>query len=745
MSHFPYKLFSKYVLRTPLYPITDLLSFLDEINDDDIIFKKKFSESLIQEAIYIASPSLYVILKKWLDGELKDIKKTEKLKNSLVKYLTRMSSRCTPFGLYAGYSLGFFSDENNVLISNNITHKKHTKLDMFYLVSLTNNLIKNEKIRNNIRFYTNSTIYSYNNEFRYIEYKYYGLKRSHEIISVEKSEIIEFLLNFSKEGSLITEIVNELIKKYPDIEYQEALDFINQIIENQLLLSELEPLVVGLDYFTHIRKIISNIEDINEIKDVIEEVADKIEKLDLQIESQVYNYNEIATLLLKLDTRFDAKYLFQTDLKIAVEKNTLNKKNIKDIREGIMILNHLSPDTTNYFLQNFKKQFIEKFGESEVPLSIALDTDSGILYKESPYHNILPDDSFINQIILNKKNITDDLRLNKLDLYFHEKILEAYRKDYSHITLDENELPQINNKWDDLPETISFITEFIITDNKQKILLRGGGGSTSANLFGRFSIADPEIDHFCKQIIEIDKKNNENVILAEISHLPEARIGNVISRSNFYDHEIPYLAKSIKNFENQIPVSDLVVSVNHYGEIILRSISKNKKILPRLINAHSYSNNSIPIYHFLSDLQIQNKRKGIILDLNNLSRVFKYIPRIEYKNIILKKANWFFTQADISILFKKIPFNQLKNEIQTFRTEWKIPRYINIIEGDNELLVDLENSRSFSMMLDIISKKDKIIFEEFLFFEKNQIAKRGDSDFTNQVIISIYKNHTNQP
>ena len=742
MNHFPYKLFPNYVLRTPLYPISDLFSFLDEIKDDDSVFKKKFSESLIQEAIYVASPSLYIILKKWLDGKLEDDKKIEKLKTSLLKYLTRMSSRCTPFGLYAGYSVGAFADENNILISNNTNHRKYTKLDMFYLISLTNDLIKNEKIKSSIRFYTNSTLYSYHNELRYIEYKYYGLKRSHEIVSVEKTVILDFLLDFSKEGHLITEIANNLITKYPDVEYHEALDYINQIIENQLLVSELEPLVVGLDYFNHLRQLISKIEDINEIKNVIEKVAKKIQKLDLQIESKISSYNEIETLLHELNTRFDPKYLFQTDLKIATQTNTLDKKAIKDIREGIILLNHLSPYMENYFLQNFKKKFIEKFGESEIPLSIALDSDSGILYKESLYHNILPDDSFINQIVLNKKRTTDDLRLNKIDLYLHEKILESYRKDSLSIILNKDEFPLSNNRWNDLPETMSFLTEFIVRDGIQKIVLNGGGNSTGANLFGRFSLADTEIDQFCKKILEVDKKNNTGTILAEIGHLPEARIGNVASRSEFYDYEIPYLAKSNKKFENQIPVSDLAVSVNHYGEITLRSISKNKKVTPRLINAHSFSNNSTPIYHFLCDLQTQNKRRGVFLETSSLSKIFKYIPRVEYKNIILKKASWTFTSQDISLFFKKVSFDQLKNDIETFRKEWKIPRYINVIEGDNQLLIDLENSKSFNVMLDVVLKKDKVLFEEFLFFDNNQIVKRGDSNFTNQVIISIY-NQTN--
>jgi hypothetical protein len=394
-------------------------------------------------------------------------------------------------------------------------------------------------------------------------------------------------------------------------------------------------------------------------------------------------------------------------------------------------------------LQNFKKQFIEKFGESEIPLSIALDSEFGIVYNESGYHNILPDDSFINHIVLNKRNLSPDVRLNAIDIHFNQKIIDAYRKNEYKIVLDKDKLPKTNDNWNNLPETMSFITEIVFTDGKQKILLNGGGGSTAANLIGRFTIGDPEIRNYAEQISAVDKKINEDVILAEIVHLSEARVGNITSRSSLYDYEIPYLAKSTKKADNQIPISDLVISINNTGNIVLRSISKNKKVIPRLTNAHNYGVNSTPIYLFLCDLQLEDKRKAIRLDLGNVSKLYKFIPRIEYKNIIFSKAIWNFTKEDLIPLFKTDYYENLKSNIKNLRTEWKIPRYINLIEGDNELLIDLENKRSIYVMLDVISKKEKISFEEFLFYDENQVVKRGDSNFTNQVIISIYKNHTN--
>lgn len=747
MSVFPYKLFTNYILRTPLYPISDLFTFYKETENNETAFKEKFSSKLIQEAIFLSSPPLYFSLKNWLDGNLSDPKKIEKLKNSLTKYLTRMSSRCTPFGLYAGYSIGAFSEENNIIVGSSDDHTRYTKLDMYYLVSLVNDLIQDSRIRDNIRFTSNSTLYQINNELRYIEYKYFGLKRSHEIVSVEKTDVLDFVLSFSKNGKLLSEIADELINKFTDVDYNDAKEFINELAKNQLLISELEPLLIGHDYFTHLQQIIAKIDEIDEIKTTLKDIADKIENLDKKLENQISNYTNIHEVLREFKTMFDSRFLFQTDLKIGTIKNTLNKSIIKEIREGIMILNHVSPNNQNYALTNFKKQFIDKFGESEIPLSLVLDPEFGIRYNESGFHNILPDDSFINHIVLNRQPSSSlpEVRLNNIDIYLHQKISEAYRTGEQRIILEKDKLPQTNNNWNSLPETMSFITEFIFTDEKQKILLNGGGGSTAANLIGRFTIADEEIRSYAEEIISVDKNFNQDTILAEITHLSDSRVGNITSRSTLYEYEIPYLAKSSKKAENQIPISDLVVSVSHTGEIILRSISKNKKVIPRLINAHNYSFNNTPIYSFLCDLQATEKRKSIQLDLSNISKLYKFIPRIEYKNIIFKKASWNFNKEDLNNLLKTKNENTLIEAVHNIRKQWNIPQYICLIEADNEMLIDLENKRSINVMLDVISKKETITFDEFLFSDKNQIVKRGESDFTNQVIISIYKDQKNNP
>jgi hypothetical protein len=218
----------------------------------------------------------------------------------------------------------------------------------------------------------------------------------------------------------------------------------------------------------------------------------------------------------------------------------------------------------------------------------------------------------------NKKELS--IQLSPVHQILNEKLQEALLENLSIVELKAEDFKDFEENWNDLPDTISFMTTIVSENQREKMILYGGGGSSAANLLGRFCSEKSGVQNFTKSIAKKETELYPDKILAEIIHLPEARIGNVIRRPSLRNYEIPYLAISVLPEENQILVDDLYISLKN-DKIILRSKKLNKEIKPYLTNAHNYYSNSLPMYHFLADLHSDNKRTGIYFNWGGLQHI----------------------------------------------------------------------------------------------------------------------------
>src|SRR5690606_4211825 len=124
--------------------------------------------------------------------------------------------------------------------------------------------------------------------------------------------------------------------------------------------------------------------------------------------------------------------------------------------------------------------------------------------------------------------------------------------------------------------------------------------------------------------------------------------------------------------------------------------------VPRLTTAHNYSFNALPVYQFLCDLQLQGKRGGVHFDWGALKSIYKFLPRVEYKEVILSPAMWIFTEEDLSPLQTLV--NKGIDSVKRFQSEWMLPRYVLFAEGDNELLIDFKNILTVEAFLNTVKK-----------------------------------------
>jgi len=773
MSQFPYQFFKEFIVRTPLFSCATFQKTAGKDEISDIALKEICQNPIFQEAVYLASPYLHGELIKWVYSNKEFSPKEEKLKNTILKYYSRISTRCTPFGLFSGVGLGKFnaelkmtSDElltknndlnakNKQLESNN--HLRDTKLDMHFLVALSQFFATKPELKNRLLYFPNNSIYKVGNKIRYVEYEYINGKRGYIISSAPLSEELQQILEFSKQGKTIEKIAGILVNS--EITKEEVLEFMEELIDNQVLVSELEPNVSGNDFLETIISVLSRINANNETG-ILVSIQRKLKELDQNIGNPISKYAEIEELIKSISKGQveanslsfgegwgEVKYLFQTDL---YSQNTfqLSPHWKKELKKGISFLNKITLINKDTHLDKFKKAFNERFETEEVPLTLALDTEIGIGYRQDTtakgLHSYLED----LQLPLSKSKQNYTLQFTSVHKILNEKVQEALLENQPIIELTDEDFKNFEENWQDLPDTISFMTEIISENSKEKLCIGSAGGSSAANLLGRFCSEKSEVQNLTKTITQKEEmlsfdnlrinsfQHDNREILAEIIHLPEARIGNVIRRPTLRQYEIPYLAQSVLPKENQISVDDLYISLQN-DKIVLRSKKLNKEIKPYLTNAHNYYTNTLPVYHFLADLHSQNIRTGLYFDWGDLKHIYTFLPRVEYKNIILSKAWWKITEKDI-VSLEALMNNkeQALSALKTWRNKRKIPQWIQWAKSDNTLPLNLENYDMIKLFIQTVKSEKSIIIEEFLYNEND--------DYKREFVFSMFKNQAKQ-
>ena len=453
------------IIRTPLFPLQT----------------NKINVAAFSEAIYLTSPTLHTEYQKQGSNLIIDKKEIQKLAISLYKYQSRASTRCTPFGLFAGLSVGEFGNGNSIILnaSEKKALKRQTRLDMNALCALAQELSKNEYIKPFLKFYPNNSIYQIENYYRYVEYYYSNTQRIHKISKVDFSEYLQSIINSSQQGCSLYELAILLVSD--DITESEAINFIDELVASQLLISDLEPTVTGAEFFEVILTTLKNIHDAHPssellaIIEILTDIKKDIILLDNNITNDITQYQTIFNNLKNILPAITETNLFQTDLFKQTETSSVSLATQQTIKNTLAFLNKITPPHQNKTLDEFKTRFRERYEDSEIPLLQALDTETGIGYpnKDTNGINELTDDLFIGSSINDS-----ELKWNKLQSALHQLITKSIKENKTQIEISEEDFKNIDFTSKSLPHSISVMFS-VLNATRNKILLSSAGGSSA--------------------------------------------------------------------------------------------------------------------------------------------------------------------------------------------------------------------------------------------------------------------------
>jgi lantibiotic biosynthesis protein len=704
-----FKDFGKVFIRSPLYSYASLFNENNESKNLDDLVRLRIDDPVFLEALYWSSPQLLEAVLKFKEGGVKGTKE-KKLMTTLKKYLIRASTRCTPYGIFAGTGIADIGNHQQENQKQGMERK--VRIDMGLLQTLKFATESDPAIYPHLLYSLNNSLYSIPGQYRFMETIIENGTCHYQLSSLEYSDFLEQIVQLLKNRMVCIHDIYELAEK--NTRKEEFDDFIHELIKSQFLVSELQ---IGLTTGDEVKRFFGVLKRLTQ-KGVKE--AEKYFRIFLSIEEVLIQFEKSAIGQLPLKEINDLKlmldegevahtdHLFHADLKQSIAGAVFSKEKLKEIEQAIIALGKLSSNPSSHLaeMERFKKLFIQKYETRQVPLSEALDPEFGIGF---PAKDSIGNSGFNplieNLAMENENNQKHDTENCQNWLRDKREALTRFLFNES-IEIKEEDLKDLADKSGNMPSTFSVMGSLLPGG---QILLEAIGGTHANSLLGRFAYLDQEMMNVCQEVSCTEKEVNPHIIFAEIIFIPEGRIGNIARRPVFSDYEIPLLAGDATQ-EKQIPVNDLVVSIQD-DEIILRSKKLDQRVIPRLSNAHNYSKSLVPAYRFLCAIQQQGK-SGLGINLEDATSKKRFLPRTFYKNFIFHRACWFLYKNDIkAIVSSRDPLTELR----AYFLRWNVTRFVCFTEADNELLIDTNNESYLELLLEEIKCHDRIKLVEWLY------------------------------
>jgi len=314
-----------------------------------------------------------------------------------------------------------------------------------------------------------------------------------------------------------------------------------------------------------------------------------------------------------------------------------------------------------------------------------------------------------------------------------ERVLELREQDLTAMS-GEGPLPPLPHSFSCMVE-LEGASPSAVDGGPFRILFHGAVGPSAARMFGRFCHGDPGLSTEVRRHLEAEELLNPNAIHAEIAHLPEGRMGNVLARPLLRSYEIPYLGSSGADSHQWVLLEDLFVGVVE-DRVVLWSRRLDREVLPRLSSAAAYNDRGSEAYRFLASLQDQGVQGTLGFQWGNLAGEAA-LPRVVSGRVVLARAQWRWGPAVLAALRKEPGARERFLAIQRLRREQSLPRHLVLPEGDNELPVDLDNALCVEAFWGLVKQRESVILLEDLPDGDNLVATGPDGPYRHQLILAF--------
>jgi lantibiotic biosynthesis protein len=691
------------LVRAPLLPVQAYLR-LSQASDPVATFA---ASPEVATAVAVGSLSLFNALERSGLGAEDEQHRSAKL----LRYLIRMSTRPTPYGLFGGVGIASWGQSTSLRIGPG-RPRTRTRPDMGWLLSLVFQLESQRDVRTKLCYLANPR----------------ALIRAGRVwlpapapsaddagpeaaVSVRATKAAVRALELAQTPIGHEELVAELVA-IPGATRVKAEALIEELWRQTLLLTDLRPPLTAGSPAAYVARRLEQVPAAVTARNKLATALSAMTAWDCRPwDGAAHAYRALAEVTGDEDS--SAGTPPQVDMALALEGHAISREVAAEAARAAELLLRLTPLPGGLpYLAAYRRAFEGRYGhDREVPLLELMDPDFGLGPPAAHVHGGYPE--------------IDPSRVEQRNQALNGLALDALRDRRLVVDLDEQILSRLQTRAPgphSMPASLDlslFVAAGSAADldaGRFQVVIGPNLGATAAGRnLGRFAdlLGEPARATL-DGIAQAETRHHPDAIWAELVYLPrQLRMANVTVRPHLRRYEIALGVTPGVPPEQVIPISELVVGIRD-GRFYVRWPRQGAEVV--CCAGHMLNNMAAPdVCRFLDDVRQDGLAQLSGFDWGTAAAL-PVLPRVQAGRVVLSLARWRL-DSRASHQFAPDSPGDFPARLAAWRKQWGVPRHVYLRFADNRLLLDLDDEAQASELRAELRKlKDggQILLEEAL-------------------------------
>jgi lantibiotic biosynthesis protein len=728
-----------FVLRSALLPFAELESF-DAAGAGEgtsgyterraarvSAILRRFEAGELREALFFASTALLQKLEALPARPLA-------LEQTLARYLSRSCSRATPFGVFAGVSLGRVCEATRLELGARSGYRRHTRPSMAFLGALLARVGSRAEPADGVRYQPSSSLHRAWGRVRFSRRGADG--KSHPVVDAEPSARLDAALARAATGATLAEIAEAL--EPTGLPPQRALGYAKSLVAHALLVPSWEPALTAEDPCHAVLQALDGAPRFRPLVAQLRAAIAMLARLDTEpLGSNVDGLREAAETIGQCGAALglERSNVLHADLVKPAASLSLAPALTERFLAAAELLRRIGARQHDPTLDQFCQRFVARHDTQWIPLVEALDGDLGIGFGE---FQRTPTDALVHGIapLGAARPAPEDAALLAVRL---ELLSRALRSGATEVTLDEALLARCPAAPPEpAPESFMVVAQLGTRQGRFELVEPALLAPSGIGALARFCHADPELRGALRAHAADEQAHAGSRLLADVVYLPDGEAANVMLRPSLREAEIVYAGRSGADASHQIHVSDLLVSVAQ-GSVRLYSRRLKRRVSIRISNFFDHSAwQNLPIYRFLAHVENADGRALPAVWSWGALESSSFLPRVVRGDVVLCRARWRLGPAELEPL-RRLPPASAFDRVRALRHELHLPRWVVISSIEPNLLIDLDCSLAVEGLVREARNSTAIVLHEQRPAPDELAASGPEGRFVSDVLVPFVR------